>query len=221
MLVKNLKGGIKMKRISILVMSLLILSSVSLVLAIQGPSDGAGLEHDAMIAAGGQDGNPTVGEGIGAKIMAGNYVGEEGQQMQIQTMANNKIQLRVGGVGANCDCELTQEMVQNRTQLKMGLSNGQNSEIKIMPNAASETALARLRLKTCSEENGYQIELKEVAQGNQIKAAYEIKTQRQSKFLGLFQAKMQVQAQVDAETGEVIRTNKPWWAFLASEPAEE
>jgi len=210
-----------MKRISMLVVSLLILSSVGLVLAAQGPSDGTGIEHDAMIAAGGQDGNPTVGEGVGAKIMAGNYVGEEGQQMQIQTMANNKIQLKVGGIGASCDCDLTQEMVQDRTQLKMGLSNGQNSEIRIMPNTASETGLARLGLKTCSEENECQIELKEVMQGNQLKAAYEINTQRQSKFLGLFQAKMQVQAQVDAETGEIIGMNKPWWAFLASEPTEE
>jgi len=210
-----------MKKISICIVSLLILSSIGLVFAAQGPSDGTGPEHDEMIAAGGQDGNPTAGEGIGAKIMAGNYIGEDGQQMQVQEMANNRIQLKVGGIGADCDCELTQEMVQNRTQLKMKLSNGQNSEIKIMPNVASETALSRLRLKTCSEENGYQIELKEVAQGNQIKAAYEIKTQRQSKFLGLFKTRMKIQAQVDAETGEIIRTKKPWWAFLASEPAEE
>jgi len=205
----------------ILITSLLILSLITLVFAQVGPADGTGPEHDTMIAAGGQNGNPTAGEGIGAKIMAGNYIGEGGQQMQVQVMANNRVQLKVGGIGANCDCELTQEMVQNRTQLKMKLSNGQNSEIKVMPDAASETALARLRLKTCSEENECQIELKEVAQGNQVKAAYEVKTQRQSKFLGLFQARMQVQAQVDAETGEVIRTNKPWWAFLASEPAEE
>jgi len=32
---------------------------------------------------------------------------------------------------------------------------------------------------------------------------------------------MNVEAQVDAETGEIIRVKKPWWAFLASEPAEE
>jgi hypothetical protein len=31
---------------------------------------------------------------------------------------------------------------------------------------------------------------------------------------------MQVQAQVDAENGEVIQTHKPWWAFLASESEE-
>ena len=205
----------------ILITSLLILSLITLVFAQVGPADGTGPEHDTMIAAGGQNGNPTAGEGIGAKIMAGNYIGEDGQQMQVQAMANNRIQLKVGGIGADCDCELTQEMVQNRTQLKMKLSNGQNSEIKVMPDTASEKALQKLRLKTCSTENECQIELKEVAQGNQIKAAYEMNIQRQSKFLGMFQTRMNVQTQVDAETGEVIRTKKPWWAFLATEPKEE
>jgi len=75
-------------------------------------------------------------------------------------------------------------------------------------------------LRTCSEENGCSIELKEVAQGKEVKAAYELRTQRQSKVLGMFRARMQVQTQVDAENGEIIRTKKPWWAFLATEPEE-
>ena len=41
-----------------------------------------------------------------------------------------------------------------------------------------------------------------------------------ARILGIFQAKMQVQAQVDAENGEVIKVKKPWWAFLATEPLE-
>ena len=32
---------------------------------------------------------------------------------------------------------------------------------------------------------------------------------------------MHVQAQIDAETGELIRAKKAWWAFLASEDDEE
>ena len=28
---------------------------------------------------------------------------------------------------------------------------------------------------------------------------------------------MRVNAEVDPETGEIISTNKPWWAFLANE----
>ena len=194
---------------------------ISLVFAQQGPSDGTGPEHDAIVAAGGQEGSPTSGEGVRAKIMAGNYVGEGGQQMMIQQQANNQIQLRVNNLSADCGLNLTQTQTQNETKLETKLSNGRNAEIKIMPDTASETALARLRLKVCSEENECQIELKEVGQGEQVKAAYEMTIQRQSKFLGLFQTRMQVQAQVDAETGEIVRVKKPWWAFLASEPAEE
>ncbi len=155
------------------------------------------------------------------KVMAGNYVGENGQQMKIQQQSNNRVRLEVGGVGADCSLNMTQKQVQNKTVLETKLSNGRNAEIKIMPDKASETALQRLRIKNCDEEEGCNIELKEVGQGEQAKLAYEVNTQRQSKIFGLFEAKMQVQAQVDAETGEVIRVRKPWWAFLASESAEE
>jgi len=116
---------------------------------------------------------------------------------------------------------MKQETVQNKTKLSATLSNGKNAEIKVMPNTASEKALERVRLKVCSEENECKIELKETGSGEQTKLAYELKTQRQSKVFGLFKAKMQVQVQVNAENGEVIKVKKPWWAFLASEPAEE
>ena len=84
----------------------------------------------------------------------------------------------------------------------------------------SQKAMERLQLKNCVEEEGCLIELKEVGSGEQVKLAYEVKTQRTSKIFGLFKKNMNVEAQVDAETGDVIRTNKPWWAFLASEPTE-
>jgi len=38
--------------------------------------------------------------------------------------------------------------------------------------------------------------------------------------LGMFTTKAQVRAEVDAETGEVTSVGKPWWSFLASQPAE-
>ena len=162
-----------------------------------------------------------AGQGQGNNVGEGNYIGEQGQQMKIQKQLNNQIRLEVNGVGVDCDCNMTQEQFQNRTRLKVQLSNGNNAEIKVMPDTASETALQRLRLKNCVEEDGCFIELKEVGQGEQTKLAYEMRTQRQSKVLGLFKAEMQVNAQVDSETGEIIKVKKPWWAFLASEPEEE
>jgi len=153
---------------------------------------------------------------VQAQVQTGTYMNQAGEQMQIQAGEGNEVKLQSGNVEATTAMTMTQEQVQNRTKLQVMLSNGMNAEVKVMPDAASETALARLGAKcegTCT------IELKEVGTGSQIKAAYEIKTQKQAKVLGLFQAKMQVQAQVDAENGEVIQAKKPWWAFLATESA--
>lgn len=155
-----------------------------------------------------------------SKIKSGEYTGEKGQQIRIQEKENNRVQLRAGNYSADCDCNMTQEKIQNKTRFHVALSNGKNAEIKVMPDTASETALNRLRLKVCSEENNCTIELKEVGKGEDVQLAYELKVQKQSKVFGLFKTQMQVQAQVNSENGEVINVDKPWWAFLASESEE-
>ncbi|MFH1064648.1 MAG: hypothetical protein V1729_06200 [Candidatus Woesearchaeota archaeon] len=151
------------------------------------------------------------------KLEAGTMMSENGKRVEVQEQAGNRMQLKVGTSSANTGMELMQEQVQEKTMLKAKLSNGKTSEIKIMPDTASEKALERLQLKVCSEENRCTIELKEVGRGDEIKAAYEMNVQKQSKVLGLFKAQMKVQAQIDAENGEVIQSKKPWWAFLATE----
>ena len=132
----------------------------------------------------------------------------------------SKKRIRVQNISADCECNLTQERVQNKTTWKMSLSNGRNAEIKVMPNTASETALARLRLKVCSPERNCTIVLKEVGSSNETKATYELDTDRESKVFGFAKKKMKVVAFVDAETGEIIKVKKPWWAFLAKESEE-
>jgi hypothetical protein len=149
----------------------------------------------------------------------------EGQELtfqsglKIRAQNENRLQLSINNVSVETDLELFQSEQQ---KIKTKLSNGINSEIKIMPNTASETALNRLRIKVCNESNNCTIQLKEVGQeNNQSRVAYEIKAEKQAKVLALFQAKMQVEAQVDAETGEVIKERRPWWAFLATESEEQ
>jgi len=205
-----------------LLLGILLIGLISVMAQVDGQGTNQGSQSDTnaqnidVISQQTQDQTQTR-----AKVQDGEHIGESGQMLKIQTQSNNRIKLEVGGVSVDCDCEMKQEKVQNKTKLSVTLSNGKNAEIKVMPDTASEKALERLKLKVCSEENGCQIELKETGSGEQTKLAYELKTQRQSKVLGLFKAKMQVQAQVNAETGEIIRTKKPWWAFLATEPAEE
>ncbi len=155
------------------------------------------------------------------QVRDGNYETSEGKQVQVQTREDNKMELQSGGMRAQTSMQIMSDTSEGSTMMKTTLSSGRDAEIKVMPDTASETALGKLKLKNCVEEEGCTIELKEVGKGDKTKAAYEVKTQRQSKVLGLFKAQMQVEAQVNAENGELIRTKKPWWAFLASEPQEE
>jgi uncharacterized protein YdeI (BOF family) len=148
------------------------------------------------------------------RVMAGVYTNDNGNQMQIR--AENGIKLRVGDAEAHSLLNMSQEMVQNRTRLNAQLSNGRNVEIKIMPDTASERAIERLRIKNCNSENNCTIQLKEVGQGEQTRATYEVQAENQFRLLGLFKTKAKVMAQIDAEDGEVIQLNKPWWAFMAT-----
>lgn len=181
-----------------------------------GTKDKKGPLHDEIIAAGGQNGTPVptlYGEGIGARkmIQSGAYLNEKGQAIKIQS-EGNQIMLQVGEYAANCEnCNLTQEMVQDRLKIHAELSNGNKAEIKVMPDTASEKAIERLQLNNC--EN-CAIELKEVGKGNAITMAYSVKTRTNAKVFGIFKINVDTEVEIDAETGEVLRTRKPWWAVL-------
>ncbi|NCN86851.1 hypothetical protein GW932_03380 [archaeon] len=186
------------------------------------PRDGTGDFHDDVVAAGGQGGNPEVtmaGTGVGQRMALeqGEYQLQSGKMIGIKS-EGNRIMLQVGEHVANCDdCNLTQEMVQDRLRIHTQLSNGQNAEIKIMPDTASETAIRQLKLRNCNES--CTIELKEVGTGNQTRMAYEVSTRTRAKFLGLFGTNANVSTEIDAETGEVIRTRKPWFVVLQDQSA--
>ncbi len=143
---------------------------------------------------------------------------EDGRlNIQIQEQSGNRKRIHAGNSSVLTDLNLTQKRRQNRTRINASLSNGRNAEIKIMPDTASEVALEKLKLRVCSEENNCSLELKEVGKENQIGVAYELKAKKKSRILGLFRARMQVESQVNAETGDIMDVKKPWWAFLATE----
>ncbi|HJX51072.1 MAG TPA: hypothetical protein VJ438_06440 [Candidatus Nanoarchaeia archaeon] len=153
---------------------------------------------------------------------------ETGKIMTIQAgRSGNTIIITVNRIQVETELEveaenLREEGVQerNRTRLRAILGDGTKKEIKTMPDVASETALQKLNLKNCNLENNCNIQLKEVGSDKSKQIAYEVQAQRHSRILAIFKAKMQVKAQVDAETGELIIVKKPWWAFLATEPKE-
>ncbi|HIH63245.1 MAG: hypothetical protein QT05_C0045G0002 [archaeon GW2011_AR13] len=157
----------------------------------------------------------------GAQVQTGVKINSKGEEISVQSQGNNEIQLEAQGISAKFNGEMTEVSEGNKTKLYARMSNGSDREVKIMPDTASETALEKLRLRNCVAEEGCLIELKEVGNGDDTRLAYEIQIERHSRILGIFQKKMQIRTQVDAENGEIIDVNKPWWAFIATEPAEE
>lgn len=102
--------------------------------------------------------------------------------------------------------------------LRVYLSNGRYALVKVLPATASATAQANLKAK-CEERN-CTVELKEVSDKGEKRAAYNVEMEKKAKVLGFINAKMKVSADVDAETGEVIATHRPWWSFVAKEEDE-
>lgn len=207
---KEMKGGKKMKKT--IFTFLFILLATSLILAgnkSQNEQQILGQEIEIRISEGLQ-------ERIQEKLQNSTFFGKE---IKIKSENGKEIEIEFEGIKAKSKINLSSEYdeFENTTAIRAELSNGKNYSIKVMPDEASQKAIEKLQLKVCNPEEGCQIELKEVGEKNQAKATYEIKAKKEGKFLGLFKTKIDVEVQVDAETGEVIKTKKAWWAFLTSE----
>jgi len=136
----------------------------------------------------------------------------KGEEVQVKT--ENGGAIKSNGVEAKTKLQLKLEndsegnQSKNQSRIRVNLSNGRNAEVKVMPSTASERALSILATK-----GNFTIELKEVGKGNETKLAYEVETETEGKFLGLFKTRAKVKTQVSAETGEILRIKKP---FLTS-----
>lgn len=132
------------------------------------------------------------------------------QAIKAQERVKEKKKIRIWNQEVETNLE-----IQEATTLQAKLSNGRNAEIKVLPETASETARARLQSNFCGQEEGCQIQLKEVGQQEQTRAAYEIQTTKRVKLFWVFNAQMRIRSQIDAENGEVIKEKKPRRSFLA------
>ncbi len=145
----------------------------------------------------------------------------EDRNITIRELSEDRKEIIAGKINARTGLNLTSDDIGNGTLgsiLSAYLSNGRKAEIKFLPDRASKIALARLRAK-CADDN-CSVELKEVGTGNKTRIAYVVETTKDSSVFWIFKNKMVVKAQVDAETGEIISIQKPWWAFLAKEKDE-
>ncbi len=122
-----------------------------------------------------------------------------------------KIKLEgVEGLDINTELEIDDEFEGDESELAAIMSNGKRAKIKIMPDQLVEIALERLKA------SNYTMELIEIEDENELRVIYNVKANKTGRFLGLFKLKLKLEGQIDPETGEFIRMNKPWWAFLTT-----
>lgn len=110
------------------------------------------------------------------------------------------------------ELEIDDDVNDSDSDLEVTDSRGEKTRIRVLPDTASEVALERLEARNLTK-----IELKEVLHKNIPRIVYEIETNKNGKFLGVFKLKIKADAQIDPETGEILGVNVPWWAFLVSE----
>ena len=127
---------------------------------------------------------------------------------EIETKVKIKIE-GVDGLEVETELEIEDEFEGNESDVKAVMSNGRKAAIKIMPDAASDIALQRLRALSFTK-----IELKEVRHNNEIRVAYKVEAEKEGRFFGIFKLKLKMNSLIDPETGEVLDIGKPWWAFL-------
>jgi len=64
--------------------------------------------------------------------------------------------------------------------------------------------------------DNYEEELKEELINGQKTVIYEISGEKEAKLFGLFKIRARIISQINAQNGELINIDKPWWSFLAS-----
>ncbi len=90
------------------------------------------------------------------------------------------------------------------------------SELEISQNESADGSV-KVKVKT---KDGKEKEIKEITHKNTPRVVYHLEGNSSGKFLGIFKSHMNVKTDIDAETGEVVVVNRPWWAFMVKTDAE-
>lgn len=134
---------------------------------------------------------------------------------EAETTGNTKTKVKIKGedVGVSTDLEIEGE----GDNMSITDSSGKKYKIKMSPEQIRERIRERLRLHN---DSNISLQLQEKVHNNVPRVVYNIETNQNGKFLGIFKIAMKSSADVDVETGEVLEVNRPWWAFLISIPEE-
>jgi hypothetical protein len=118
--------------------------------------------------------------------------------------------MRIQGKNTEARTKLRLRMVEehNQSKIRIRLSNGDETTVNIMPDEIYEKVRKRLNTKNIS------LELEEKIHKNIPRVIYNIKANKNGRFLGIFKTKIRLEGEIDSETGEVLKMHAPWWSAL-------
>lgn len=132
---------------------------------------------------------------------------EGGRQMTVYAGKSGNMIVQIKGVNMSTKVEL----YKNENGTLTGVFKGKNKTINITPDQVQERVRERLRQRTCECE---EIELDD-------DGIYQVQAKKRARLFFLIPVREKVKAQIDSETGEMIRVRTSWWGFLARDIKEE
>jgi len=125
---------------------------------------------------------------------------------------NSKNSITVNGVKAEAELKIE---TGDENEIKLKLSDGNNQLVNILPDRALEIITEILGSEDAA------LSLKEVEEGEQLRAVYVGEVAFTGQLLGLFDVKLDLSTTIDPETAEVIDLERPFWFFLVTGLVEE
>ena len=126
-----------------------------------------------------------------------------------------KTSVKIEGVEFTTKLSIKESFEDGEVKLTVKLSTGADQDIIVQPDEALLLAIEELKAGNIS------IELSERGEGEKIKAVFKATTTQEGKFLGIFNTQIDLETLIDTETGDIIETTRPWWAFLVVGADEE
>ncbi|MEM5828993.1 MAG: DUF333 domain-containing protein [Candidatus Aenigmatarchaeota archaeon] len=81
-----------------------------------------------------------------------------------------------------------------------------NISINVIPSIATQVVMTK---EPIDKINNAELDIE-----NETIATYKIEGNRKAKLIGIIPVELKIRARVNAETGDIISVEKPWWSFL-------
>lgn len=132
---------------------------------------------------------------------------KDGSEVEIEA-AGNKFKLTVQGQGVDTNFPITFDKTTSQLFVQIGTGL---KEIRILPNQASEIA------RQAGIQNKLSDQLVEAtSSATNDSLAFKVTGTRTGKFLGLIPISAELEAEVGAQSGQILKVNQPFWLKLLS-----